>query len=414
VVKFFFLTLTAALAGAVSLGAEPAQVSTVPGVEAPEILSQSAVLLDAVTGTVLYNKNGDDLIPPASLTKLMTIHIALEEIAEGRAEPDEIVSLPRQSWSINQPPRSSLMLLAAGQRVSLWELLLGMAVPSGNDAAVAVALRFAPSVEDFAERMNREARGFGMTKTRFVEPSGVSEDNITTAMEYASFCRDYLARHPDVLRDLHSQAEFAYPKRENVAEAYRDDPHTIVHRNRNNLLGAVDGVDGFKTGYIDESGYNIALTAERDGTRFIAVLLGAPASAAGIRIRDDDSRNLLEWGFDNFKTLGVPAPPLEPARVWKGRANRTGLVPAGGMGANWVFTTYAGRGGSLRWETELAEPLIAPLPAGAEAGTIALWDEFGELKRVPLLTTDAVEQGHFFRRLWDSIRLFFHKLGNPS
>jgi D-alanyl-D-alanine carboxypeptidase (penicillin-binding protein 5/6) len=408
-----FSLLIAAFVTAVSLGAEPLQGSTVPGIEAPEILSQSVVLMDSATGTVLYNKNGDDIIPPASLTKLMTIHIALEEIAEGRASPDEIVNLPQQSWAINQPPLSSLMFLAAGQQVSLWELLLGLAVSSGNDAAVAVALRFAPSVEAFAERMNNEARGFGMTKTRFVEPSGISEFNFTTAMEYASFCRNYLILHPEALRDLHSQEEFAYPKRENVAKAYWDDPRTIVQHNRNNLLGRVDGVDGLKTGYIDESGYNIALTAERRGTRFIAVILGAPATPDGIRIRDEDGRRLLEWGFDNFKTIRTAVPPLEAARVWKGRTNQTGLVPAEGernaLGYNWVFTTYAGRGASLRWETELAEPLIAPLPAGAEAGTIALWDEYGELKRVPLITSDAVEQGHFFKRLWDSIRLFFQK-----
>jgi D-alanyl-D-alanine carboxypeptidase (penicillin-binding protein 5/6) len=385
-----------------------------PGVEAPVLASQAAVLMDAATGVVLYNKNGNDVISPASLTKLMTMHIVLEEIAEGRASLDEIVDLPRQSWAINQPPRSSLMFLAAGQRVSLKELLLGLAVSSGNDAAVAAALRFAPDIEGFAERMNREGRSLGMMNTRFVEPSGISEYNVTTAMEFASFCREYLALHPEALRNYHSAAEFAYPKAENVAESYRGDPKTRVQYNRNALLGEVEGVDGLKTGYIDEAGYNIALTAERGSTRFLAVVLGAPAIPGGDRIRDEDGRILLEWGFGNFRTLRTTSLQTEPVRVWKGRTNQVEIIPVDGErtggtdgGYAWTMTIYAGRGGSLRWETELTDPLIAPLSVGSAAGTLILSDEFGELRRIPLITAGNVERGNFFKRFWDGVRLFF-------
>jgi D-alanyl-D-alanine carboxypeptidase (penicillin-binding protein 5/6) len=367
--------------------------------------------MDAATGVVLFAKGGDEVIPPASLTKLMTIHLALEEVAAGRASLDEIVSLPRQSWAINQPPRSSLMFLAAGQRVSLRELLLGLAVPSGNDAAVAVALRFDPTVADFAERMNAEARKLGMEATHFVEPSGISEYNVTTALEFAGFCREYLARHPEVLRDYHGVDEFAYPKAENVAERYREKPGTIVQHNRNTLLGSLEGVDGLKTGYIDEAGYNIALTAEREGTRLIAVILGAPAAPGGLRIRDADGRRILTWGFENFRTLRAGTGPMEEVRVWKGKENQAGIAPADGErnaqgGFSWILTTYAGRGGRLRWETEMDDPIIAPLPEGSPVGTLVLYDEIGELRRVPLLTTTTIEKGNFFKRLWDSIRLF--------
>jgi D-alanyl-D-alanine carboxypeptidase (penicillin-binding protein 5/6) len=398
------------------LGAEEhPPVLTPPGVEAPVLASRAAVLMDAATGAVLYNKNGNDVISPASLTKLMTMHIALEEVAEGRASLNEIVDLPRRSWAVNQPPRSSLMFLGAGQRVSLRELLLGLAVSSGNDAAVAVALRFAPDVESFAERMNREGRRLGMAGTLFVEPSGISEYNFTTAMEFASFCREYLALHPEALGDYHSVAEFAYPKAENVAEPYRTDPKTRVQRNRNILLGEVEGVDGLKTGYIDEAGYNIALTAEREGTRFVAVILGAPASPGGDHIRDEDGRTLLEWGFGSFKTLRTVSPPTEPARVWKGRIHRVDLLPVDKGAARtdgdyaWTLTSYAGRGNALRWETEHADPLVAPLPAGSAAGIMILSDEFGELRRIPLVTAAEVERGSLFKRLWDGVRLFFRR-----
>jgi D-alanyl-D-alanine carboxypeptidase (penicillin-binding protein 5/6) len=377
-----------------------------PADDAPELASRAAVLMDAATGTILYAKNGDEPISPASLTKLMTIHIALEEVAAGRASLDEQVPLPRESWAINQPPRSSLMFLAPGQIVSLRELLLGLAIPSGNDAAVAVALRFSPSVPEFAELMTREARRLGLAETWFEEPSGISENNMTTAMEFTRFCKEYLTRHPETLRDYHSVPEFAYPKTTNVAAAYQDHPGTIIQQNRNALLKTFEGVDGLKTGYIDEAGYNIALTAARLKTRLIAVVLGAPASPGGDHIRDADSRALLTWGFNHFKTLTPPPPELPPVRVWKAKANQIAVLPSEDL----TYTILTHRGRDLRWETALIDPLTAPLEAGAPAGDLILLDDLGELRRMPLLTAESAPQGSIFKRVWHSIRLFFRRL----
>jgi D-alanyl-D-alanine carboxypeptidase (penicillin-binding protein 5/6) len=370
---------------------------------APDPVSRSAALMDALTGTVLYIKNPDEEIPPASLTKLMTMHIVFEEAAAWGISLDERITPPRESWAINQPPRSSLMFLAAGQKTSIRELLLGLAVPSGNDAAVAAALVFAPSVGDFTSLMNREARRLGLAKTRFVEPSGISENNYTTAAEFARFCREYIRFHPESLKEFHSVPDFAYPKAENVAEPFRDRPRTIVQSNHNTLLNTFPGVDGLKTGYIDEAGSNIALTAERGGTRFILVILGAPARPGGDRIRDADGERLLAWAFETFKTIrpviGVP----EPARLWKGKTDRVELVP--GEAAD--FTAPVNRGHSLWLSAELEDPLTAPLPAAYPAGNLIISDEEGELRRIPLLTAAEYEAGGFFKRLWDSIRLFF-------
>jgi D-alanyl-D-alanine carboxypeptidase (penicillin-binding protein 5/6) len=342
--------------------------------------------------------------------------VALKAAAAENVSLDEIVALPRQSWAVNQPPRSSLMFLAAGQRVTLRELIMGLAVPSGNDAAIAIALRFAPSVEAFAGWMNGEARSLGLEKTHFVEPSGISEYNFTTAMEFALFCREYIRLHPETLAEFHSAPEFAYPKAENVAEQYRANPGTIVQQNHNRLLdgglsgrkniNAVEGVDGLKTGYIDEAGYNIALTAARRGTRLIAVILGAPAGYRGERIRDEDGKNLLNWGFDNFRTLRPVLPEMEPLRVWKGKINYVTCIP----GETLNFTAAADRGAGLRWTgeyAEYAEYLTAPLPVGSRVGTLVLSDSFGELRRIPLVTAENVEQGGFFKRFFDSVRLFF-------
>jgi D-alanyl-D-alanine carboxypeptidase (penicillin-binding protein 5/6) len=362
--------------------------------------------MDAETGTVVYEKNADEPIPPASLTQLMTAYLALREVQAGRASLDETMPPPRESWAVNQPPRSSLMFLAAGQQVSLRELLLGMAIPSGNDAAVAVALRFAPSVAEFVAMMNQEARDLGLRETRFTEPSGISEENITTAREFALFCRRYIALYPESLAEFHSVPEFAYPKAENVAEQYRGKPGTIVQGNHNTLLKDFPGTDGLKTGYIDEAGYNIALTAQREGTRFILVLLGASAAWGGDRQRDRDGRNLLSWAFEQYRTIRPLFPEPEPVRLWKGLRKEARLVIAGEPG----FTGRRDRGRQLYLTTEIADPLIAPLAAGETLGTFILSDDQGELRRLPLLAAENYEAGGFFRRLWDSIRLFFRGL----
>jgi D-alanyl-D-alanine carboxypeptidase (penicillin-binding protein 5/6) len=370
---------------------------------APEIVSHSAVLIDSETGAVLYAKNPDEKISPASLTKLMTMHLVMNAVAAGKASLEEIVPITRESWAQSQPPRSSLMFLAPGQIVTLREIMLGLAVSSGNDAAVAAALRLAPSVPAFADLMNAEARRLGLKSTRFTEPSGISEDNITTAAEFTAFCREYLRLHPQAAAEFHSVPEFAYPKAVNVGDAFRENPNTIVQANRNALLKTFPGVDGLKTGYIDEAGYNIALTAQRDGTRFILVVMGAPARPGGDHIRDTDGERLLSWAFANFKTVRAEIGPLKEARLWKGKANYAQLE----LAETPVFTAPAERARSLWASAELDEPLIAPLPAAYPVGRLIISDEAGELYRVTLQTAAAYKQGNIFKRLWHSIQLLF-------
>ena len=368
---------------------------------APEISSRAAVLIDAETGALLYSKNPNEEIPPASLTKLMTMHLLMKEIEEGRAFYDEIIPITTESWAQSQPPRSSLMFLAPGQIVTLREILLGLAVPSGNDAAVAAALRISRSMDDFADLMTTEGRRMALKVTRFTEASGISEYNITTAEEFAFFCRQYINLHPQSLKDFHSVQDFSYPMAYNVAPAYRDNPRTIRQENTNSLLKTFQGVDGLKTGYIDESGYNIALTVQRDYTRFIAVILGAEST----RRRNTDSIQLLSWAFENFKTVRPVLESIEKERLYKGRENNVELKLARPAD----FTSPFDRAVSLKYETIINHPLIAPIPEGGTAGYIIISDDFGELNRVPLLTVRSYERGNFFKRIWHSILLLFRK-----
>jgi D-alanyl-D-alanine carboxypeptidase (penicillin-binding protein 5/6) len=256
-----------------------------------------------------------------------------------------------------------------------------MALPSGNDAAVAVALHFAPSEKQFVQRMNQEARRMGLSNTRFMDSSGLNENNMTTALEFAMFCREYLRLHPEALADYHSVREFTYPRVENVAPGRT--PKPVVLHNSNSLLFSFPGVDGLKTGFIDESGYNIALTAKRGETRLIAVIMGAPAIRGGDQIRNEDGRELLNWGFEHYKTMRpVPRTPLPMARVWNGLHGYVPVLPVGEL----TLTTTADRGEHLHWENDLYKPLLAPLPAGSSVGELVLYDDVGELGRIPLIT----------------------------
>jgi len=374
---------------------------------APAISARAAVLLDAATGTVLFSKNPTEAIPPASLTKLVAMHLVQNEVAAGRASMDEIVPIGAESWAQNQPPFSSLMFLEPGQIVTLRELMLGLAVPSGNDASVAVAMRFSPSVEDFTAAMTREMRRMGLARTSFVEPSGISDENTTTAAEFASFSLEYLRLHPQSLAEFHSVREFAFPLASNVREARRANPGTIVQEIRNTLLWTFPGVDGLKTGFIPASGFNVALTGAREDTRFLAVILGSATAAD----RNRDGELLLSWAFENFRTVRPGLRSVEPVRLWKGRERRVALLPAEPLD----FTAPRHRLGDpsapLWFSVETDGPLVAPLPAFHPAGWLVLADGYGEVHRVRLVTAREHPRGNIFRRMWDGIRLFFTRNG---
>jgi len=381
----------------------------------PEIESRSAVLIDACTGALLYFKNGDDEIPPASLAKLMTMRLVMKEITEGRASYDEIIPITVESWAQSQPPRSSLMFLEPGQTVTLREILLGLAVPSGNDAAVAAALRVAPNMEAFVYLMNAEAKAMGLGVTTFADASGYSNQNMTTAREFAYFCMLYIKAHPNSLKDFHSVQSFSFPLEANVPENRLNNIRTITQEPQNFLLRTFPGADGLKTGFIPDSRYNIALTAQREGTRFILVLMGSPTR----RSRLAESELLLTWAFENFKTVRPVSPDndqfmtdqelknLLSVRLWKGKEKKIQLKPS----ITVDFTSPIDRANALSFEL-ITDKLIAPLPENAPAGFLVISDEYGELHRSPLVTAKASERGNVFRRMWHSVRLLFVK--NPA
>jgi len=283
------------------------------------------------------------------------------------------------------------------------DLLRGMAVISGNDAAKTVARVLAGSQEAFAELMNAEAERLGLAETRFVEPSGLSEYNTTTAREMAKLARAYLLRHPSALADYHSRTTMHFP-REDVMPAGAEPPAIkILLQTTNKLLFKYDGCDGLKTGYIDESGYNLVATAERDGSRFIIVTLGG---TGGPDSRARSGAYLLDWAFANWKTVRPEAPDPGSVRAWGGATETVALAYAEYP----VFTVQARLAGNIGCRIEAAAEAEAPVAAGTRLGQAVFTSGDAVVRRIDLVAADDVPLGNLFVRMRDAVIRFFRRL----
>ncbi len=368
----------------------------------PQLGVRSAVMIDFSTGTVICEKNPDMAIPPASLTKLMSIHIALKQIDSGVMSLNDVVAIPEHAYATNMPPRSSLMFLGPGQKVTVGELIKGMAVSSGNDAAVALACHVAGSVDDFVYLMNKEAERMGLSGCRFVDPAGLDENNTVTALEFARFCREYISLHPDSLDKFHSIERYTYPKKQNVLSG--TSYNSITQYNRNILLSEYPDADGLKTGYIDESGYNLAATAHRNGMRLITVLLGGEGATSleGVKSTAEDARRLFQYGFDHFETVSPKNFSLEPVVVWKGRTDRVAIKTKGPV----VVTIRKKEKELLTLEKTVQKRLLAPVDRGEKVGILTVKAGDSIIKKIDLIAAESVEEAGFFGRTVDSVRLW--------
>lgn len=378
-----------------------------------DIWAKSAILIDVSNGNILYQKNADSIIPPASMTKLFAMYVVEEEIAAGRFSYDQLIPLPPESWACNMPPHSSLMFLGKDQRVTMEELLLGLSICSGNDAAYALAYTVSGTMEAFVEKMNLVAADLGLENTHFVESSGYSEKNQTTAREMAEFAAIYLRRHPDSLHRFHSVLDFTYPKQKNLSpgDHIQSQDFTkgfpqkitmpITQANTNPLLGKLEGCDGLKTGYIDESGYNLALTAVRGETRFLSVTMGGPGNSVseGQAGRVHDGTELMEWAFKNFADYPLEL-KVHPylVRSFNASQKMIRLIPAF---AENTFTvpyvsgnTMAENLDSVRVEVQLPDYCWGAVEQGSVQGKITISAAGYILQEIPLVADRSLTSGN--------------------
>lgn len=387
------LNLSAAAADA---GTGEAVIAPPPGQPDLGLTAASAVLVETTTGQVLYARDPSQPVGPASLAKIMTLLLAFEDLAAGRVTPETTFTVSEQAWSARVP--GSKMFIEVGREVTVEDLLKGIAISSGNDASLAMAEGLAGSEAAFVTRMNARAQELGMKDTVFKNSHGLpAEGQVTTAADMALLAGAFVQEHPEAL-SLMSTRSYTY--------------NGITQENRNGLLGRDSRVNGLKTGHTEESGFHLVATARSDNMNLAAVVLGvkAPSEAEGFRLREDEVRKLLDYGFTNFVTVEPDWRPEagEEARVWKGKKKTVAFAPV----VKPLVTVSREAADRLQVEVRLDSPLVAPIEQGQKVGTMELSAEPGFRRSFDLTATEPVARGGFFRVVWDSIRLLL--AGVPS
>ncbi len=352
----------------------------------PQLSARSYILIDAASGNVLVEHEADQRLPPASLTKLMTAYLATLEIKRGRLKENDLVTISEKAWRMG----GSKMFVKVGNQVSVDDLFRGIIIQSGNDASVALAEHIAGDEDAFAALMNDEARRLGLTNSHFLNATGwPAEGHYSSARDMAKLARAIIYEDPAHYA-IYAQKEFVW--------------NGIKQPNRNLLLWRDDGVDGLKTGHTEEAGYCLTASAERGGERLIAAVFGTESEAA----RATETAKLLGYGFRFFesKVFHKKGDVLADAPLWKGAAR---TVKAG-LADMLAISVARGTLDTLSTQLVLSPRLIAPVQAGDVVGRIEIRQGDTVLQQADVVALESVEEGGFFRRTWDSIRLFFKGL----
>ncbi|QLF94245.1 D-alanyl-D-alanine carboxypeptidase [Pseudomonas sp. ABC1] len=376
------MSLLALFVASPILSAAPAMPS------APQLAAKSYVLMDADSGKVLIESNGDERLPPASLTKLMTAYIATLEIQKGQISDNDMVTISEKAWRTG----GSRMFVQVNTQVSVDDLLHGVIIQSGNDASVALAEHIAGSEEAFADLMNSTAQRLGMANSHFMNATGLPDpEHYSSAGDMAKLARAIIYEDPAHYA-IYAQKEFLW--------------NNIKQPNRNLLLWRDKTVDGLKTGHTEEAGFCLVASAVRDGMRLITVVFGTNSEQA----RAAETQKLLTYGFRFFetRTLRRKGVELAQAQVWKGKS----ATLKAGLADDLTLTLPRGQAEKLDASISLKPQLMAPIKQGDVIGQVEVRMGDEVLETANLIALENIEEGGFFRRFWDSIRLFFFGLFN--
>jgi len=363
---------------------QPGLPGSGPTPPAPVIDAKSWVLMDYASGQVLVEGNMDQRVAPASITKVMTSYVVSAEIAQGKIHLDDPVFISERAWrSGGAGTDGSTSFLQLNSKVPLKDLLYGMIIQSGNDAAIALAEHTAGSEETFAQLMNQYAAKLGMRGTHYVDASGLpNPDHYTTAHDVALLSRALIRDFPEEYR-IYAIKDFEW--------------NGIKQHNRNTLLWRDESVDGIKTGHTSEAGFCLATSAKRGDQRLIAVVMGA----RGEKQRADDNQALLNYGFRFFETrkLYAAGAPLATPELWKGGVANLPL----GVAEDVLVTFPRGRYNDLQASLEMPSRLVAPIEKGKAVGTLKVQLDGKALAERPLVALDEGPEGGFFKRVGDGL-----------
>ena len=342
-----------------------------------------AILIDADGGSVLFEKAADDLIPPASLSKLMTAEVVFNELKQGRLKPTTEFSVSTNAWRRGgAPSRTSAMFLPIHSKVAVDDLLHGVIIQSGNDACIVLAEGISGSENEFAEKMTKRARELGLPKSTFGNSNGLPNPRqLMTSRELAKLARHIILTYPEYYK-IYGEREFTWNK--------------IRQYNRNPLLAMSIGADGMKTGFTKEAGYGLVGSAVQNGVRLIVAVNGLRSE----KERADEGKRLLEWGFHTFQSgaLFAEGQEIAEAKVYGGERGRVPLI------AGKAVSLMVPRASRERIIARVVYngPVRAPVEEGQKIGTLKVWRGDTMVMEVPLQAATSVGTGSMHQRALDA------------
>lgn len=352
---------------------------------APILNAKAYILIDVNSGKVIAEKNSEERLPPASLTKMMTLYVISNALQHEQIHLTDSVRVSKEAWKIG----GSRMFIKEGQQVPVEDLLKGIIVDSGNDACVAMAEHLGGTENSFTDIMNQQAQNLGMTNSHFTDSTGLPDPNLyTTAKDLAILGRALIVDFPQYY-DWYKQKWFTY--------------NGIRQPNRNRLLWRDNQVDGLKTGHTNEAGFCLVSSAKRENMRLLAVVLGEPNDSS----RADDSEKLLNYGFRFFEThqLYKSGQSITTLPLYKGQVDKVSI----GLKEDQFITIPTGQYQRLNITTKVPSYLEAPIKKGDKIGDLVVQFDNNVVSTRPVYALQDVESGGFFTRTKDSIRLTFKR-----
>lgn len=359
--------------------------------KAPSYNSEApiAFMTDLSSGAVLFSKDADRRIPPASMAKMMTAYVTFDLLNKGELKPDQKIRVSPETWR-KWNNQGSTMFLSAGEEVSVKDLLQGVVTLSGNDACVVLAEGIAGSEVAFTDLMNAKAKELGMENSNFGNSNGWPDDGVTyvTARDLATLALASARDFPKLYKQYYSQDEFAW--------------NGIKQQNRDPLLGRVIGADGLKTGHTDEAGYGFTGSAIQNGRRLIMVVAGLDSYNGRI----NESVKFMNWGFKSWKALPLfkKGAVVNTAKVQLGTERTVDLIAPRDLALTLARTANPQK---MRMKVAYDGPIKAPFAKGQQIATLVISSDDMEDQIMPLVAAEAVDEAGFFGRLWAGLSSLF-------
>lgn len=355
-----------------------------------------AYMKDLSSGAVLYSKNSDQRIPPASMAKMMTTHIAFRLIQQGELKLDQKFTVRPETWkNWHGPEAGSTMFLSSGEQVSVEDLLHGIVTLSGNDACVVLAEGIAGTEQAFVALMNKEAERLGMKNSHFGNSNGWPDEGVTyvTAHDLTILAEASILETPDLYRKFYATTSFTWGKTMGGA--------AITQGNRNPILGRIAGADGLKTGHTQEAGFGFTGSAEQEGRRLVMVLAGVNSFNGRI----EESVRFMDWGFKAWKAqpLFKKGAEVEKAEVQLGSALDVGLVAPRDLAVTLPRTASS----KISVKVVYDGPIKAPIAKGQQIAQLVVSTPDTDPQIMPLVAAQDVHEAGVFGRIWNGLKSLF-------